>query len=904
MASELTPVPHDLDLDVTIRGLNATQQVFGRYNLRRILGRGGMGIVWLGHDERLDRDVALKFLPDDVFFDPVALDELKRETRRCLDLTHPNIIRIYDFVSDEQAAAISMEYIDGKTLAEMRIEKPGRVFEVDELRSWIGSICQALHYAHNEAGVVHRDLKAANLMITSRGLVKIADFGIAQSMADSMSRRTIRRGTSSGTLAYMSPQQLNGEMARATDDIYALGATIYELLTGKPPFHSGDVSFQIRLGVPKSVTERREEFEIAGEPIPPEWEETLEACLSKIPAERPASMGEMAERLGLARRNSTRALPNPKIDRPKKAPLVAADSPPPIPQKKAKRLELLIAGSAAMLALIVIACALVVVKSHAHALPVSVASTKASSLVPVVVPTAATVAAPTITPAPAVETSGSLLVSSVPSGATAHIDGQQDQVTPATFAKLAPGGYNVSVSAAGYEVERTTVSITSNVKADTGAIQLRRATGDLNLTSVPAQAHYQLTGVDSTADVKREGTTPDTLLGLPAGSYQVVLTLSPLPPATSSIVVGAHQKASVMTDLVDRAVTHGSTSAEATSVFHGSAAVTSLDASGKTELSALENQAFQMYLSADLLDQASGQLENLRNLGQDTTAQQVQLLSKTSTVEQGFAAEIQGLIANKKFATAEERLQQLHAVLDPGSANRIEAPFRTELTQYQAQIDATIQAGQRQPPETADEPLHRLNQQYPDDLRLVLAQAQIQTCMPPASDSLAKQIKTLQKFSTQNKTFADDSALIAMEQVFVGEQKQLERLAQALKEAKKGPESIQNEIDELQSREAVLRHRRVGAPKVNPFSTTINFFGKAVTGHSVVDNAPYFDSSQDKRDAIAEVQAHIDQDKTSLAQPPASLQQAQDQYDQFIAQVPWSTDPAPAVTTSVSPATP
>ena len=140
MASELTPVPDDLDFGVTIRGLVVSQQVFGRYSLRHVLGRGGMGVVWLARDERLERDVALKFLPEAVHFDAGALDDLKRETRRCLDLTHPNIIRIYDFVTDQQAAAISMEYIDGKTLAALRIDKENRVFEVEEIKDWMARV--------------------------------------------------------------------------------------------------------------------------------------------------------------------------------------------------------------------------------------------------------------------------------------------------------------------------------------------------------------------------------------------------------------------------------------------------------------------------------------------------------------------------------------------------------------------------------------------------------------------------------------------------------------------------------------------------------------------------------------------------------------------------------------------
>src|SRR5271170_3587217 len=298
MASELTPVPDDLDFGVTIKGLVVSQQVFGRYMLRHVLGRGGMGVVWLAHDERLERDVALKFLPEAVNLDAGALDDLKRETRRCLDLTHPNIIRIYDFVTDHQAAAISMEYIDGKTLAALRIEKENRVFDTEELGGWMAQACPALFYAHEDVKVVHRDLKPANLMLTTKGQVKIADFGIARSVSDSMTQVTMRRATS-GTLVYMSPQQMNGDMSRVTDDIYALGATLYEFFTSKPPFYSGDIPFQVRQSIPRKMSDRREELGISGQEIPKEWEETVAACLEKVPAQRPRDMMEVAERLGL-----------------------------------------------------------------------------------------------------------------------------------------------------------------------------------------------------------------------------------------------------------------------------------------------------------------------------------------------------------------------------------------------------------------------------------------------------------------------------------------------------------------------------------------------------------------------------------------------------------------------------
>jgi serine/threonine protein kinase len=111
--------------DVTQRDFVGGQRLFGRYTLIKILGRGGMGIVWLAHDEELERDVALKFLPDLIIHDAAVLSDLKRETRRSLELTHKNIVRIYDFVHDERSACISMEYIDGETLSNLRAEKVG-----------------------------------------------------------------------------------------------------------------------------------------------------------------------------------------------------------------------------------------------------------------------------------------------------------------------------------------------------------------------------------------------------------------------------------------------------------------------------------------------------------------------------------------------------------------------------------------------------------------------------------------------------------------------------------------------------------------------------------------------------------------------------------------------------------
>src|SRR5438034_4478071 len=309
--------------DVTQREFVVGQKLFGRYTLIKILGRGGMGIVWLAHDEELERNVALKFLPDLIIHDAAVLSDLKRETRRCLELTHKNIVRIYDFVHDERSGCISMEYIDGDTLSKLRCDKELKAFETAELTDWMSQLCAALDYAHNYAHIIHRDLKPANLMVNQRGELKVSDFGIARSLGDSMSAITMAGGRS-GTLSYMSPQQLEGERGSHLDDIYSLGATVYELLTSRPPFYVGNIDRQIREKMPPSMTERRKEFEIEAEPIPALWEEWVATCLAKDPGRRPQSVTEIAGKLQMPSPEGRRPAVRPFFLRPKKRVLVVA----------------------------------------------------------------------------------------------------------------------------------------------------------------------------------------------------------------------------------------------------------------------------------------------------------------------------------------------------------------------------------------------------------------------------------------------------------------------------------------------------------------------------------------------------------------------------------------------------
>jgi hypothetical protein len=333
----------DLDLGQTLRGFAPGENLFGRYTLKTILGRGGMGIVWRAFDEHLERDVALKFLPELIVLDHAALDELKRETKRNLELTHHNIVRIYDFAHEDQTACISMEYVDGATLSALRVQQDAKVFTVTELQAWANQFCDALQYAHGKARIVHRDLKPANLMVNAAGQLKITDFGIARSLSDSVSMLSMR-GTS-GTLLYMSPQQLDGERPSSLDDIYAFGATLYELLTSKPPFFSGAIETQVREKMPASIAARRKELGIENQAAVPEnWERTIADCLAKEPAARPQSAADLAFRLGLGPRpiesagatdRPATAVAEPASSRPivsVATPIVLTPAPQPMPR--------------------------------------------------------------------------------------------------------------------------------------------------------------------------------------------------------------------------------------------------------------------------------------------------------------------------------------------------------------------------------------------------------------------------------------------------------------------------------------------------------------------------------------------------------------------------------------------
>ena len=208
--------------------------------------------------------------------------------------------------------------------------RSSRFFQVAEIEGWINDVCQALEYAHSEMQMVHHDLKPANIIVgTSTGRAKVLDFGISRRIAESHTMLT--GGDVYGTPTYCSIQQLNGECGRATDDVYALGATIYELLTGAPPFFRSDIKEQLKTVIPPLMIDRRRELAdenlvlAGGADIPVDWETTISACLEKQVEDRLQSAVNVAEMLAgqatihrgtaTARLNVSAPMPTVKLNR-------------------------------------------------------------------------------------------------------------------------------------------------------------------------------------------------------------------------------------------------------------------------------------------------------------------------------------------------------------------------------------------------------------------------------------------------------------------------------------------------------------------------------------------------------------------------------------------------------------
>jgi len=290
--------PDDFESLPTLRGLRPGDRILGRFKLDHCEGRGGMGEVWLASDQVLGEEVALKLLPRLIQSDDQTIEDLKKETRHGRQLAHPNIARVFDFYQDEENVGVAMEFVRGDNLARLRARQESGCFEASQIAAWAAQLLDALDYAHRIGRVVHRDLKPSNLLIeSSTSTLKVVDFGIARSVVDSLQRVT-RSAHNEGTLAYMSPEQAMGRSPNPLDDIYSAGATLYELLTGRPPFHTGDIATQIQKVPPMPMSEVLAERGVASS-VPAIWESVVLQCLAKDRALRPQSAATVAAMLGL-----------------------------------------------------------------------------------------------------------------------------------------------------------------------------------------------------------------------------------------------------------------------------------------------------------------------------------------------------------------------------------------------------------------------------------------------------------------------------------------------------------------------------------------------------------------------------------------------------------------------------
>ncbi len=258
----------------------------GKYKISEVLGRGGMGIVYKAEDTKLKRSVALKFLPPELIHDEEAKVRFVLEAQAAAALSHPNICTIHEIDEEENESFIAMEYVEGQTL-KAKIEKDP--LELDEAINISIQVAEGLEEAHKK-GIIHRDIKSANIMVTDKGQAKVMDFGLAKVKGASL---LTREGTTLGTVAYMSPEQAQGKEVDPRSDIWSLGVVIYEMLSGKLPFigdREASVLYSVVHEEPKPLKEIKRD-------LPPEMQQIINHALKKRPESRYSSAAEMLKDL-------------------------------------------------------------------------------------------------------------------------------------------------------------------------------------------------------------------------------------------------------------------------------------------------------------------------------------------------------------------------------------------------------------------------------------------------------------------------------------------------------------------------------------------------------------------------------------------------------------------------------
>ena len=306
----------------------------GRYELQRRLAQGGMATVYLATDRQLDRQVAIKMLHPQFASDPTFAERLRREARAAAGLSHPNIVGVYDWGRQGERYFIVMEYVSGHSLAEI-IAARGPL-DPKAAAAIAFEVAAALAFAHR-AGIVHRDVKPQNVLLSSDGHVKVTDFGIATMMGGGPSLGLTETGTVVGTAAYLSPEQAQGETTDARSDLYSLGVVLYEMLAGYPPFR-GDtpisVAYQHVQDPPVPLTE-------IADGVPQALETITMRLLAKDPDDRYGRAEDLRQHLQIVRERLEQLPPEPPAEPPPPAPPPRPPArPPAVPHRLRHRADL------------------------------------------------------------------------------------------------------------------------------------------------------------------------------------------------------------------------------------------------------------------------------------------------------------------------------------------------------------------------------------------------------------------------------------------------------------------------------------------------------------------------------------------------------------------------------------
>lgn len=283
----------------------------GRYEVGELIGRGGMAQVHLGYDTRLSRTVAIKILRTDLAQDPMFLARFRREAQSAAALNHPSIVSVYDTGEEQLTSAagrpvslpyIIMEYVKGRTVSALL--SGGDPVPIGEAVQITVGVLNALEYSHHE-GIIHRDIKPGNVMLTPEGKVKVMDFGIARAIADSAATMT-QTNSVVGTAQYLSPEQARGEVVDTRSDLYSTGCLLYELLTGKPPF-TGDSAVAVAY---QHVSEAPRPASLVAPDVPDAIDRVVMKSLAKQRDERYQSAADFRNDLLSAARGEGVAAPS------------------------------------------------------------------------------------------------------------------------------------------------------------------------------------------------------------------------------------------------------------------------------------------------------------------------------------------------------------------------------------------------------------------------------------------------------------------------------------------------------------------------------------------------------------------------------------------------------------------